>query len=232
MPIAAIPTNESARVTALRDLAILDTGRERAYDDITRLAAHVCKTPISVVTFVDTTRQWFKSSVGTVSEGTDRDASFCAHTILADELLEVRDATSDPRFADNPLVTGPPRIRFYAGMPLRTSGGHNVGALCVIDMKPRRLTGDQRDALASLARAVSHFLELRHAARLLQQSLEEVRLLTGLIPICMHCKNIRSDEGFWRTVERYVENNSNARFSHCICPPCLEEHYGEMMVSP
>ena len=232
MPAAAIPANESARLAALRDLAILDTGRERAYDDITRLAAHVCKTPISVVTFVDTTRQWFKSSVGIVSEGTDRDASFGAHTILAAELLEVRDASRDPRFADNPVVTGSLRIRFYAGMPLKTSSGHNVGALCVVDTKPRRLTSDQREALASLAGAVSHFLELWHAARLLQRSLEEVQALSGLIPICMHCKNIRSDEGFWKTVERYVENNSNARFSHCICPSCLEEHYGEMMVRP
>ena len=232
MPAAATPANESARLAALRELAILDTGRERAYDDITRLAAHICKTPISIVTFLDTTRQWFKSAVGFVSEGTDRDASFCGCTILADELLEVRDATRDPRFSDNPFVTGSPSIRFYAGMPLKTSSGHNVGALCVVDTKPRRLTSDQREALASLARAVSHFLELRHAARLLQRSLEDVQILSGLIPICMHCKNIRSDEGFWKTVERYVENNSNARFSHCICPPCLEEHYGEMMVRP
>ena len=225
---AVVPANEQERVEALQDLSILDTGREQAYDDMTLLAGQICGTPMSAVTFVDPGRQWFKAKVGFLADSTDREVSFCAHTILGTDIFEVRDTLRDPRFADNPLVTGEPLIRFYAGVPLRTLSGHAVGALCVIDHRPRRLNDDQRTALAALARAVSHFLELRQATRRLQESLHDFKTLSGLIPICMHCKNIRSDAGYWKSVERYVENNSTARFSHCICPTCLEQFYGDL----
>ena len=225
---AVVPADEQERLQALHDLSILDTGREQAYDDMTQLAAQICGTPVSAVTFVDHDRQWFKSSVGFLPDSTDREVSFCAHTILDTDIFEVRDARRDARFADNPLVVGDPFIRFYAGVPLRTITGRSVGALCVIDHRPRRLNDDQREALSALARSVSHFLELRQATRRLQESLHDLKTLSGLIPICMHCKNIRSDAGYWKSVERYVENNSTARFSHCICPTCLEQYYSDL----
>ena len=226
---APLPHNERARLVALRDLAILDTGREQAYDDIAHVAAAMCLAPVSMITFVDERRQWFKSAVGFLDRETDRDSSFCAHTILTDELFEVPDATADARFLSNPLVVGEPKIRFYAGAPLRIGGAHRVGALCVIDRVPKSLTDAQRDALLALARSLSHFLELRQITRRLAESLEEVKILSGLLRICMHCKCIRSDRGFWDRLERYVEDNSTARFSHGICPDCMQEHYGELM---
>ena len=226
---ATLPQNENARLVALRDLGILDSAREQAYDDVASIATVLCGTPISMITFVDEHRQWFKSSVGFLAAETDRDSSFCAHAILSDDVFEVRDALADVRFIDNPLVTGQPNIRFYAAAPLCTAEGHRVGAICVIDRAPKTLTQEQREGLRALARALSHFLELRVTVRRLTESLDDVKVLSGLLPICMHCKSIRSDRGFWDRLERYVEDHSAARFSHGICPGCMQEHYGELM---
>ena len=159
---ACLPADESARLEALCACQVLDTLPEPAYDDLTRLAAQICGTPVALVSFVDAGRQWFKSKVGLVAAETNRDAAFCAHAILNPvELLLVPDALADARFADNPLVTGPPHIRFYAGAPLVTLEGHALGTLCVIDQTPRSLTVAQKDALLALARQVVSQLELR-----------------------------------------------------------------------
>jgi phosphoserine phosphatase RsbU/P len=158
------PDNESSRLQALREFDILDTLPEPAYDDITRIAAEICDTPIALVSLVDENRQWFKSRYGLKAEQTSRDTAFCAHAILEpDSLLIIDDATADPRFADNPLVTGDPGIRFYAGAPLVTSDGHALGTLCVIDRKPKRLSERQRETLAALARQVVAQMELRRS---------------------------------------------------------------------
>ncbi|MDC3959309.1 sensor histidine kinase [Polyangium jinanense] len=163
MKAAPAPADEIERLAALSDAAILDTPPERAFDDLTRLAASICRTPIALVSLVDRERQWFKSKVGLDASETPREVAFCAHAILGDELFLVPDAYDDERFADNPLVTGAPNVRFYAGAPLATADGHNIGTLCVIDNGPRQLDDDQRSALSALARQVAAQIDLRRA---------------------------------------------------------------------
>ena len=158
---AEIPANEIERLTALRICEVLDTGPEAEFDDLTRLAAQICITPIALVTLVDASRQWFKSRVGWEVAETVREAAFCSHTILGTGVMEVPDALEDGRFADNPLVTGSPKIRFYAGAPLTTADGFNLGTVCVIDRVPRQLDEKQREALRTISRQVVHLLERR-----------------------------------------------------------------------
>ncbi|MGV3680017.1 MAG: PAS domain S-box protein [Acidovorax sp.] len=160
---ASIPSDEVRRLEALRALMVLDSPAEPLFDSIARMAAEVCGVPIALISLVDAERQWFKASVGLpgVNE-TPRDVAFCAHAILSDELMEVHDATQDARFARNPLVTGAPDIRFYAGAPLHASGdGDRVGTLCVIDRRARELTEQQRATLHSLSTMVSQALDMR-----------------------------------------------------------------------
>jgi signal transduction histidine kinase len=146
-----VPANESERLAALRALQILDTAAEERFDRVTRVAQRLFGVPIGYISLVDATRQWFKSRQGLATAATPRDVSFCGHTILGDEALVVPDARQDPRFADNPLVTGEPYIRFYAGYPLRTPYGHKLGTLSIVDRRPRELTGDERGLLRDLA---------------------------------------------------------------------------------
>jgi PAS domain S-box-containing protein len=158
---AALPADEDARLEALRELEILDTAPEKEFDDLALIASQICDTPISMISLIDRDRQWFKAKVGSDTKETPRDVAFCAHAILQRGLFVIPDATEDPRFADNPAVTANPGIRFYAGAPLRTPEGHALGTLCVLDRKPRQLTGDQEDALRALSRQVEGQLELR-----------------------------------------------------------------------
>ena len=165
LPPAPPPTNEAERLERLRALAVLDTAPEPLFDTLSRLAAAICGTPIALLSLVDASRQWFKANVGLpgVSE-TPRELAFCAHAILDGEVLEVGDACADPRFAGNPLVTGEPGIRFYAGAPIELPGGVRLGTLCVIDRQPRRLDPAQREQLRELAAAAAQALELREQA--------------------------------------------------------------------
>lgn len=163
MLVAPIPENESKRLEELRRLEILDTLPEEEYDDLVKLASAICNSPMSLVSLVDSQRQWFKAKVGLDANETHRDFAFCAHAILEEDLTVVTDAVEDQRFHDNPLVLGNPNIRFYAGMPLITKAGYKIGTLCVLDSHPRDLTEDQRFALKTLGRQLMNMLDLRIA---------------------------------------------------------------------
>ena len=158
---AALPANEIDRLAALYSLDVLDSLPESDFDDITALAARVCDVPMSLVSLVDADRHWFKSRIGTEFNEVPRDLFFCAHAILGKDLLVVPDARQDVRFADNPVVSIPGGIRFYAGAPLVTTDGFALGTLCVADAEPRHPDARQLQALRALARQVTSQLELR-----------------------------------------------------------------------
>lgn len=168
---APIPPNEAERLAALHSYAILDTLSEQAFDDVTFLASLILKTPIALISLIDRDRQWFKSKLGIEASQTPREDAFCAHALMQpDDVFVVSDARADARFANNPLVTGNPHIRFYAGAPLLSVDGFAVGTVCVIDNKPREINTDDMRALRALSRLVTVLLE-QHKARV---ALEEV----------------------------------------------------------
>ncbi|HXW05878.1 MAG TPA: ATP-binding protein [Vicinamibacterales bacterium] len=204
-----IPIDESRRLAALHRYRILDTDPERAFDDLTLLASQICGTPIALISLVDADRQWFKSRIGVTLTETSRSIAFCAHAIQQHDLYVVPDALGDDKFRNNPLVTGEPHIRFYAGAPLVTPEGEALGTLCVMDCVPRTLTRDQLDALEALRRQAQGQLELRANLIELQQALadrdraeaarealiahlrtalENVHKLGSLLPYCADCQ--------------------------------------------
>lgn len=153
-----IPKNDDQRIEALEGLAILDTTPDPLLDFITNMVKERFNVPIALISLVDKNRQWFKSKQGLSASETPRDISFCGHAILSPEIFEISNAIEDARFKDNPLVLGPPNIRFYAGQPLTISGGFRIGTLCIIDSKPRRLTRDEKVELKGFAELVQdHF---------------------------------------------------------------------------
>jgi PAS domain S-box-containing protein len=188
---AAIPANEPARIAALKNLDILDTPPEAGFDDLTSLAAQICGTPIALISLVDSHRQWFKSKVGLDVCETHRDLSFCAHAIHGSEIFEVPNALLDERFKDNPLVTGVLNIRYYAGVPLKTSDGYNLGSLCVIDHQPRELTPGQRRQLAGLGRVAVEQLEMRRAVFRNASRERCLKLQNAVSSVLAECENLQ-----------------------------------------
>jgi diguanylate cyclase (GGDEF)-like protein len=174
MIAAPLPDTEERRLARLHGYGILDTDTEQAYDDLLMIAAGICGTAMGSVSLVDSDRQWFKAKLGLPVAQTSRDVAFCAHAILQpQQVMVVPDALEDDRFHDNPLVTGDPNIRFYAGAPLVGSDGEAVGTLCVMDSAPRQLNPAQIDAMARLSRQVVSLMELRRAYRELARHLSE-----------------------------------------------------------
>ncbi len=170
---APLPSNEQQRIAKLLSYEILDSIAETAYDDLTSLAAYICETPIALISLVDSDRQWFKSKVGMSATETHRDFAFCAHALLAQDLFIIPDALQDQRFVDNPLVTGAPYIRFYAGAPLITPDDFTLGTLCVIDYQPRQFSDRQKDTLRALSRQIVAQLELGQNLKTLVQAVSD-----------------------------------------------------------
>jgi GAF domain-containing protein len=170
---AFAPSTEAARLAALDRYAILDSEPEQSFDDLVILAAHICKTPMAMLSLVDDHRQWFKSKIGVQIRETPRDISFCAHAIQQAELFIVPDTLKDTRFRENPLVQGEPHVRFYAGAPLITEDDYALGTLCVVDREPRELDGEQKEALLALSRLALRQMELRRNLQLLKEALND-----------------------------------------------------------
>lgn len=232
MSAAPFPPDEPARLDALARYRVMDTGAEQSFDDIAKLAGFICKTPIAVLTLIDSDRQWFKARLGIDVSETPRDQAFCAHTILSNDVMVVEDATKDVRFLDNPFVTGEAHVRFYAGAPLITSDNFKLGSLCVIDHEPRKLSAGEKTALEALSRLVMTGLELSRSSYELAKALDEVKALSGLLPICSYCKDIRDDQGYWKKVEQYIGSHTGAEFSHGICPKCAKKYFPEFYKGP
>ena len=169
----AIPANEQERLQALKEYSILDTMPEQDFEDITKIASEICQTPISLITLIDSDRQWFKSSRGIDGTETPREHAFCAHAInKPEETFTVNDSRKDARFSNNPYVTGDPNVVFYTGVPLVNSDGYALGTICVLDHIPRELTAVQLESLRALSNQIVKLMELRKA----NIQLEEARL--------------------------------------------------------
>lgn len=228
MAEAPRPLDEAERIEVLEAFHILDTAPEKATDDLAELAADIAGTPIALVSLVDHSRQWFKACFGLGTRETPREHSFCAWCVFDQQRLVVPDATRDPRFVDNPLVTGPPHIRFYAGFPLITEDGYCLGSLCVIDRVPRELDEDVARRLTQLAEITVAQLETRRMAGALAAALERVEVLGRLLPVCAHCGKLREDDAYRRTLESWLAENTGARISHGICPSCYDRVIDEV----
>ena len=186
---AALPEKESERLRALRKYNILDTLPEQQYQDIVQMAALICGTPIALVSLVDDDRQWFKAKVGLDANEAPRESAFCAHALLQpDRLFIVPDATLDPRFSDNPLVTHSPNINFYVAAPLKTVDGHVLGTLCVVDFHPRELNAEQEEALRALSRQVMTQLDMRLKLVELEHARDQLR------EVAAHQERIKEEE--------------------------------------
>ncbi len=193
MKVPPKPADEADRLKALHRYNVLDTLPEPAFDDIAFLASQICQTPIALVSFVDEKKQWFKARKGLAATETPREIAFCAHAILESEVFVVSDASRDERFHDNPLVLGEPSVSFYAGAPLKTPEGFQIGTLCVMDHKSRQLTPEQIQSLEALSRQVIHQLE----SRIKSETILRAAKLFQYCPAAIYCKDYDSGQGIF-----------------------------------
>lgn len=209
----AIPNNESQRLLAVQQAHILDTLDEQEYDEITLLASEICQTPISVISIIDENRQWFKSKVGLDAKETSRDIAFCAHAInKPDDILIVPDARIDERFNDNPLVTGDPKIVFYAGVPLIDDNGFALGTLCAIDTKPKTLSDTQLKSLKILAKKVISIITLKKKNSALLES--EKQLFESINFNCPYFLLINKNNEIIELGDNYIKCIPNIKKGH------------------
>jgi signal transduction histidine kinase len=208
-PAPPAPSAERHRLATLHRYQILDTAREAAFDDITQLAALICGTPMALISLVDDDRQWFKSELGLGVSETPIGSSICAHAIRQPGLFVVPDTLADVRFVHNPLVTGDPNLRFYAGAPLHTADGVPLGTVCVLDSQPRSLSAQQAEALQALARQTMAQIELR---QLLAQSQESNHYRRQLMAIAGHDLKtpVRTAAYAIRKVQRVITTEQGA----------------------
>ena len=210
-----IPENENSRLDTLLSLKVLDTPPEERFDRLTRMAKQLFDVPIAVVSLVDKDRQWFKSCAGLDVSETPRDISFCGHAILSDELFIVPDTLQDERFVDNPLVLDEPKIRFYAGCPLKSLNGHNLGTFCIIDNKPKNLTEDEIASFKDLAFMAERELSILHMAIL--DDLTSLLNRRGFIMMAQQSLNFCARHEFPATLV-YIDLNNfkpiNDKFGH------------------
>ena len=231
--------DETRRLAALRELGVLDTLPEAAFDTITRTAARLCGVPIALISLIDAQRQWFKSNIGLPAiDGTPRDVAFCDHAIRDSALFEVPDATLDERFAANPLVTGDPDIRFYAGAPIVLPGGERIGTVCVIDRRPHRLDEHQRTMLQSLAAIVGAMLAQRRqllaATSRLAESELRVRRLYEATPAILHSigpdGRIRDVSDRWLALMGYERHEVVGRLSSEFLTPASQAYARDVVL--
>jgi PAS domain S-box-containing protein len=220
------PENESARLAALQRYAILDTFPEQEFDDLSRLAAMICGTPIALVSLVDSHRQWFKSRFGIEETETSRDVAFCAHAILQPDVMVVPDALEDERFRANPLVTENPNVRFYAGAPLISQEGYALGTLCVIDRVPRELSAEQKEALKALSRLVVTQMELRRSVSDLSRAIRERRMteeeLDQLFTVSLDMLCIAGFDGYFKRINPAWEKTLGVPIEQLLSKPFNE----------
>lgn len=200
------PPNEEQRLTRLKELEILDSAPEAAFDEIAGIAAQLCESPAALISLIDSDRQWFKARLGFDRAWTPRCDAFCAETILSDSIFIVEDAAQDPRFSTNPLVLNAPHIRFYAGAPLITHDRCIIGSLCVVDYKPRTITAAQQNALQALARHVVAQMELRLKLLKVKSTIDSLgeterrfRLIADASPILMWISDQAGNRTFFNT---------------------------------
>ena len=209
------PVDEEARLKALRSCGILDTASEERFDRITRLANRMFNVPIALVSLIDENRQWFKSCIGLDVTETPRDISFCGHAILGDDVFIIPDATKDERFADNPLVTDEPKIRFYAGCPLNYIDGSKLGTLCIIDKIPREFIKEDLDALIDLAELVER--ELAAVQLATTDDLTQISNRRGFMTLAQNSLNMSARLGTSATLVFFDLNDFkiiNDKFGH------------------
>jgi GAF domain-containing protein len=205
---------ESQRLKAVALYRTVDEAVSKTLNDLTRLAAAICETPISLITILEADQQIFMARQGIEGQGTLRRDAFCNHALSIDDLLIVEDAQNDQRFQQNPYVIGDPHIRFYAGAPLTVEDGATLGTLCVIDSEPRTLTDHQQEALRILRNMAVDQLKLARAR-------DDLRALKSLLPMCAWCRSIQTEDGSWQPLHEYVVEQQHV--SHGICPVCSHD---------
>lgn len=225
----ALAPDEPGRIGTLRGLGILDTPPEERFDRITRLAQKIFSVPIAVVSLVDVNRQWFKSCQGLDATETPRGISFCGHAILGHDVFVVEDATADPRFADNPLVTGGPRIRFYAGAPLRLHGGHAAGTLCIISPTPRTFGPREQELLTELANIVIAELENVYTAARERELHDFIETAGAIIQSVDEAGNLRMVNRAWTAALGYSSEEVLGKSIFSFIDPLEHEHCRDIM---